>query len=43
MHLDALLADEMLVGGLAPQLGDKHLRCLSITGFPASTVPGNAR
>jgi type IV secretion/conjugal transfer VirB4 family ATPase len=40
MHLDALLADEMLVGGLAPQLGDKHLRCLSITGFPASTVPG---
>jgi type IV secretion system protein VirB4 len=40
MHLDALLADELLVGGLAPQLGDKHLRCLSITGFPASTVPG---
>ncbi|QBE92458.1 conjugal transfer protein TrbE [Sphingomonas paucimobilis] len=40
MHLDALLADELLVGGLAPQLGDKHLRCLSITGFPATTVPG---
>jgi len=40
MHLDALLADEMLVGGLAPQLGAKHLRCLSITGFPAATVPG---
>jgi type IV secretion/conjugal transfer VirB4 family ATPase len=40
MHLDALLADELLVGGLAPQLGAKHLRCLSITGFPASTVPG---
>lgn len=40
MHLDALLADEVLVGGLAPQLGNKHLRCLSITGFPASTVPG---
>jgi len=40
MHLDALLADEMLVGGLTPQLGDKHLRCLSITGFPAWTVPG---
>src|SRR3546814_15989973 len=28
MHLDALLADETLVGGLTPQLGDKHLRCL---------------
>ncbi|WP_287459635.1 conjugal transfer protein TrbE [Sphingomonas sp.] len=40
MHLDALLADEVLVGGLAPQLGSKHLRCLSITGFPAATVPG---
>jgi type IV secretion system protein VirB4 len=40
MHLDALLADETLVGGLAPQLGQKHLRCLTITGFPASTVPG---
>ena len=40
MHLDALLADEMMVGGLTPQLGDKHLRCLVVTGFPASTVPG---
>ena len=40
MHLDALLADELLVGGLTPQLGNKHLRCLSITGFPATTVPG---
>ena len=40
MHLDALLADELLVGGLTPQLGNKHLRCLSITGFPAVTVPG---
>lgn len=40
MHLDALLADVLLVGGLTPQLGAKHLRCLSITGFPAATVPG---
>ncbi|UAK23812.1 conjugal transfer protein TrbE [Sphingomonas nostoxanthinifaciens] len=40
MHLDALLSDELLVGGLAPQLGSKHLRTLSITGFPAVTVPG---
>jgi len=40
MHLDALLADELLIGGLTPQLGNKHLRCLSITGFPAVTVPG---
>ncbi|KXU32391.1 conjugal transfer protein TrbE [Sphingobium sp. 22B] len=40
MHLDALLSDEVLVGGLAPQLGSKHLRTLSVTGFPAVTVPG---
>jgi len=40
MHLDALLADDLLVGGLTPQLGQTHLRCLTITGFPASTIPG---
>lgn len=40
MHLDALLADDLLVGGLTPQLGQSHLRCLTITGFPASTIPG---
>lgn len=40
MHLDALLADETLIGGLAPQLGSKHLRTLTVTGFPAATVPG---
>ena len=40
MHLDALLADETLVGGLTPQLGDRHLRALTVTGFPAWTVPG---
>lgn len=40
MHLDALLSDEVLVGGLTPQLGAKHLRTLSVTGFPAVTVPG---
>jgi type IV secretion system protein VirB4 len=40
MHLDAYLADEPLVSGLAPRLGDAHLRTLSITGFPTSTWPG---
>lgn len=40
MHLDALLADQPLVGGLAPVLGDQHLRVLSVRGFPASTWPG---
>lgn len=40
MHLDALLADEPLVGGLAPMLGGMHLRTLSVRGFPTSTWPG---
>lgn len=40
MHLDALLADEPLVGGLAPMLGAMHLRTLSVRGFPTSTWPG---
>ena len=39
-HLDALLADEALTGGLAPMLGRAHLRTLTIRGFPASTWPG---
>lgn len=39
-HLDALLADEALVGGLSPMLGSQHLRVLSIRGFPTSTWPG---
>ena len=40
MHLDAYLTDEPLVAGLAPKLGDAHLRTLSIVGFPTSTWPG---
>jgi type IV secretion/conjugal transfer VirB4 family ATPase len=39
-HLDALLADSALVGGLAPMLGDQHLRVTSVRGFPTSTWPG---
>ncbi|MBK8629500.1 MAG: conjugal transfer protein TrbE [Sphingomonadales bacterium] len=40
MHLDALLADEPLTGGLEPRLGDHHLRTLTIIGFPSRTFPG---
>ncbi|PZQ78096.1 MAG: conjugal transfer protein TrbE [Variovorax paradoxus] len=39
-HIDALLADSVLVGGLAPMLGDQHLRVATVRGFPASTWPG---
>ncbi|MCG6116208.1 MAG: conjugal transfer protein TrbE [Mesorhizobium sp.] len=40
IHLDALLADEPLTGGLEPCLGDHHLRTLTIVGFPGVTFPG---
>ena len=40
MHLDALLADEPLTGGLEPKLGEHHLRTLTIVGFPSVTFPG---
>ena len=40
MHLDALLADEPLTGGLEPKLGDHHLRTLTVVGFPSVTFPG---
>ncbi len=39
-HLDALLADQPLTGGLAPMLGAHHLRVLTVRGFPTSTWPG---
>ncbi|MCD9825154.1 conjugal transfer protein TrbE [Bradyrhizobium japonicum] len=40
MHLDALLADEPLAGGLEPRLGRHHLRTLTVVGFPTVTQPG---
>lgn len=40
MHLDALLVDQPLVGGLEPRLGDAHLRTLTVVGFPTATHPG---
>lgn len=40
MHLDALLTDQPLVGGLEPRLGSAHLRALTVIGFPTATHPG---
>jgi type IV secretion system protein TrbE len=40
MHLDAILADEEVVGGLEPRLGRAHLRILTVMGFPSQTWPG---
>jgi type IV secretion/conjugal transfer VirB4 family ATPase len=40
MHLDAILPDQALAGGLEPRLGSAHLRVLTIMGFPSQTWPG---
>ena len=40
MHLDAILVDQPLSGGLEPRLGDAHLRTLTVLGFPSRTWPG---
>ena len=39
-HLDAVLCDTPLTGGIEPKLGDAHLRMLTILGFPNTTSPG---
>ena len=40
MYIDSIIPDEPLSGGLDPQLGDAHLKVISIKGFPSSTTPG---
>ncbi|PZU07105.1 conjugal transfer protein TrbE [Sphingomonas sp.] len=40
MYLDGLLADTPLTGGLEPMLGDRHIRTLTVTGFPTMSRPG---
>ncbi len=42
MHLDALLADEPLVGGLEPRLGAAYLKTLTVIGFPNATFRGSS-
>ena len=40
IYLDGVLADTPLVGGLEPRLGEKHLRTLTLLGFPNMSRPG---
>lgn len=40
MYLDGLLVDTPLVGGLEPMLGDRHIRTISVLGFPNVSRPG---
>ncbi|UPT64905.1 MAG: conjugal transfer protein TrbE [Hyphomonadaceae bacterium JAD_PAG50586_4] len=39
-HLDTLLSDTNLIGGLAPRLGTKHLKIISVRSYVAETEPG---
>ena len=39
MYLDAYIADTPLIGGMAPRLGDRHLRVISILSFPGHSMP----
>jgi type IV secretion system protein TrbE len=38
--LDVVIADQDLVGGFTPKIGQLHLRTISIDGFPGMTQPG---
>lgn len=40
IFLDALLADDPLTGGIAPKLGDRHLKVVSVRALPSATRPG---
>src|SRR3546814_19236800 len=40
MDLDGLLVDTPLTGGLEPMLGSRHIRTLTVTGFPNMSRPG---
>jgi len=39
-HLDVLLSDTPLLGGLSPRLGARHLRIISVRSFVTDTEPG---
>ena len=40
IYLDGLLADTPLTGGIEPMLGDRHIRTLTVLGFPNLSRPG---
>lgn len=40
VYLDAILPDTPFLGGMEPMLGDRHLRLLTVLGFPNTTMPG---
>lgn len=39
MYLDTIVGSEDFIGGLEPKVGGKHLRCVTIGGFPSASFP----
>ncbi len=40
-YLDVALADQPFVGGFEPKIGDRHLRLVSVQGYPDATLAGH--
>jgi type IV secretion system protein VirB4 len=40
MYLKTYLASKDLIGGESPKIGDKHIRAITIFGFPSESYPG---
>jgi type IV secretion system protein VirB4 len=40
MYLDAVLGAQDFFGGLRPRIGQRQIRSIAITGFPAESYPG---
>lgn len=39
-HIDELISDSALVGGIAPKLGELHVKVLSVRAYVSETEPG---
>ena len=39
MYLDTVIGSEDFVGGMEPMVGQYHVRCVGITGFPSESYP----
>jgi type IV secretion system protein TrbE len=40
VYLDLAVADQELVGGFEPKIGERHIRVVALTAFPPASVPG---
>ena len=40
MYLDAVIGNQDFLGGVAPRVGDQHIRVIALDGFPQDSYPG---